>query len=55
MTIEERFESATDKIVAMIDMYGKEKFAHSLIRYYGLRSLLDKGDLDWIFNDISNN
>lgn len=46
MTYEERYTLATTQICNMIDKYGKEKFAKCLVQFYGLRDLLDNGDLN---------
>lgn len=43
---EDRELQAAKRIVSMIEVYGKSKFAIGMIRYYGLRSLLDRGELD---------
>ena len=43
---DERTTVAVKRIVSMIETYGKTRFALGLVRYYGLRSLLDRKELD---------
>lgn len=52
-TTDERTETAVKRIVSMIEVYGKTKFALGLVRYYGLRSLLDRQALDDIQETIN--
>jgi len=54
---DERTSTAIKRIVGMIEVYGKAKFALGMIRYYGLRSLLDRKELDdiqEIINEIND-
>ena len=46
VTTDKRTETAVQRIVSMIEVYGKTKFALGLVHYYGLRSLLDRQELD---------
>ncbi len=46
ITTDEKTSEAVNRIVNMIEVYGKVKFALGLILYYGLRSLLDRKELD---------
>lgn len=43
---DERMTVAAKRIVSMIEVYGKTRFAIGMIKYYGLRSLVDRGELD---------
>ena len=54
MPTEERCQYCQNEIVRLIEKYGKEKFALSMVRYYGLRSLLDRGELKDIEELIKN-
>lgn len=56
-TTDERTTTAVKRIVSMIEVYGKTKFALGLVRYYGLQSLLDRKELDdiqEIINEIND-
>lgn len=44
--MDEKFKKCYDEIVGLIEIYGKSRFAVALIRYYGLRSLVDRNELD---------
>lgn len=55
MATDERTETAIKRIVSMIEVYGKTKFALALVYYYGLRSLLDRQELDDIQKIINKN
>lgn len=43
--MEEKAKKCQKVIIGLIDKYGKEKFAAAMMKYYGCRSLLDRGEL----------
>lgn len=44
--MDDKFQKCHDEIVRLIKVYGMSEFAEAMIRYYGLRSLLDRGELE---------